>query len=221
MASDSEHTNRPRPPQRAQGRKWPIFVLLLGVVTLTLALTACAGPSSTSTPGATSTATPAPTVTAPPTPSSTSTPGATTGSPPTATSAPASTPTPKPTEATQVGESAGLSRETQEYIEAHCAFLATGSVAATWGDSADHDQKIIDWIEQNKPPEELRDLFEATAAWLQSKIEFAEERRSVPLDNDEAWAQYQSEEGIQETSNSLSRAQQALDYAVVEAFNKC
>lgn len=54
MTSDSEHTNRPRPQQQAQGRKWPIIVLLLGVVTLALALTACGGSSSTSTPGATS-----------------------------------------------------------------------------------------------------------------------------------------------------------------------
>ncbi len=54
MASDSEHTNRSRPPQQAQGRNWPVVVLLLGVATLALALTACGGSSSTSTPGATS-----------------------------------------------------------------------------------------------------------------------------------------------------------------------
>ncbi len=53
MASDSEHTNRPRPPQQAQGRKWPISVLLVGVVTLALALTACGGESSTSAPDGT------------------------------------------------------------------------------------------------------------------------------------------------------------------------
>ena len=53
MTSDSEHTNRQRPPQQARGHKWPILVLLLGVATLTLALTACGGSSSTSTPGAT------------------------------------------------------------------------------------------------------------------------------------------------------------------------
>ena len=41
MASDSEHRNSPS--QQAQGRKWPIVVLLLGVVTLALALTACGG----------------------------------------------------------------------------------------------------------------------------------------------------------------------------------
>ena len=54
MASDSEHTIRSRPPQQAQGRNWPVVVLLLGVATLALALTACGGSSSTSTPGATS-----------------------------------------------------------------------------------------------------------------------------------------------------------------------
>ena len=55
MTSRYEHTNRPRPlRQQAQGRKWPILVLLLGLATLALALTACGGPSSTSAPDATS-----------------------------------------------------------------------------------------------------------------------------------------------------------------------
>ena len=52
MTSESEHTNRQRSPQQAQGRKWPILVLLLGLAALTLALTACGGSSSTSTPDA-------------------------------------------------------------------------------------------------------------------------------------------------------------------------
>ena len=53
MTSRYEHTNRQRPlQQQAQGRKWPILVLLLGLAAL--ALTACGGPSSTSTPDATS-----------------------------------------------------------------------------------------------------------------------------------------------------------------------
>ena len=54
MTSESEHTNRQRSPQQAQGRQWPILVLLLGLAALALALTACGGPSSTSTPDATS-----------------------------------------------------------------------------------------------------------------------------------------------------------------------
>ena len=55
MTSRYEHTNRQRPLRRqAQGRKWPILVLLLGLAALALALTACGGPSSTSTPDATS-----------------------------------------------------------------------------------------------------------------------------------------------------------------------
>ena len=41
MAPHSEHTNWQRPPQQAQGRTWPILVLLLGLATLALALTAC------------------------------------------------------------------------------------------------------------------------------------------------------------------------------------
>ena len=53
MTSQYEHTNRQRPlRQQAQGRKWPILVLLLAA--LALALTACGGPSSTSAPDATS-----------------------------------------------------------------------------------------------------------------------------------------------------------------------
>ena len=52
MTSESEHTNRQRSPQQAQGRQWPILVLLLGLAALALALTACGGPSSTSTPDA-------------------------------------------------------------------------------------------------------------------------------------------------------------------------
>ena len=54
MTSEFEHTNRQRSPQQAQGRQWPILVLLLGLAALALALTACGGPSSTSTPDATS-----------------------------------------------------------------------------------------------------------------------------------------------------------------------
>ena len=54
MTSGFEHTNRQRSPQQARGRQWPILVLLLGLATLALALTACGGPSSTSTPDATS-----------------------------------------------------------------------------------------------------------------------------------------------------------------------
>ena len=55
MTSRYEHTNRQRPlRQQAQGRKWPILVLLLGLAALALALTACGGPSSTSAPDATS-----------------------------------------------------------------------------------------------------------------------------------------------------------------------
>ena len=77
MTSQSEHTNRQRSPQQAQGRKWPILVLPLGLVALVLVLTACGGSSSTSAPDATTSG--------PPTP---------------ATSTPASTPvTPEPTEA--------------------------------------------------------------------------------------------------------------------------
>ena len=54
MTSEFKHTNRQRSPQQAQGRRWPILVLLLGLAALALALTACGGPSSTSTPDATS-----------------------------------------------------------------------------------------------------------------------------------------------------------------------
>ena len=54
MTSGFEHTNRQRSPQQARGRQWPILVLLLGLAALALALTACGGPSSTSTPDATS-----------------------------------------------------------------------------------------------------------------------------------------------------------------------
>ena len=53
MTSQSEHTNRQRSPQQAQGRKWPILVLPLGLVALVLVLTACGGSSSTSAPDAT------------------------------------------------------------------------------------------------------------------------------------------------------------------------
>ena len=132
MTPRNEHTNRQRPlRQQAQGRKWPILVLLLA--TLTLALTACGGSSSTSTPGAT------------------------TGSPPTATSTPASTPTPEPTEAAEVGESTGIIRETREYMEAPCALIAAEQEVATWGEKADQIQKYIDFLENNEPPAELRD----------------------------------------------------------------
>ena len=55
MTSRYEHTNSQRPlRQQAQGRKWPILVLLIGLAVLALALTACGGPSSTSAPDATS-----------------------------------------------------------------------------------------------------------------------------------------------------------------------
>ena len=194
MASDSEHTNRPSSPQQAQGRKWPIVVLLLGVVTLALALTACGGSSSTSAPGAT------------------------TGSPATPTSTPESTLTPEPTEVTRFGESAGISRETQEYLEAHCALLAAEQEPTTWGEMADLSQKSIDWIEKNKPPDEVRGVFEFLVAWHQTIIKFAEERRSLSVDSDEAWTELESEEGVKEAYDTLAREQEVLDDAMVEAL---
>ena len=155
MTSEFEHTNRQRSPQQAQGRQWPILVLLLGLAALALALTACGGPSSTSTPGAT------------------------TGSPPTATSTPASTPTPEPTEAAAVSESAGISRETREYLEALCALQPAEQGPATWGEVADRVQKAIDFVEKNEPPEELRDFFEASVALDQLTVRFAKDHRSL------------------------------------------
>ena len=188
MASDSEHTNRPRPPQQAQGRKWPIVVLLLGVVTLALALVACGGSSSTSTPGAT------------------------TGSPPTATSAPASTPTPEPTEAAAVGEGAGTIRETRDYKEAFCA-LQPAEPLATWGEAADEMlQPFIDFIEKNEPPEELRDYFEASMALTRLMVRFAEEDRSLSFEEQDAW--FEDPETV-EAFKTLIRAEDALDDAVL------
>ena len=192
MTSDSEHTNRQRPPQQARGHKWPILVLLLGVAALTLALTACGGTSSTSTPGAT------------------------TGSPATATSTPASTPTPAPTEAAKVGESTGISRETREYLEALCAFHAAEQRPATWGGMADQEQKAIDFIENNEPPEELRDFYEASVAMSRMIVRFAEEHRSLSLEDDEAWSEYRKGPEWTEVSNTVARAYDALDDAVVK-----
>ena len=221
MTSDSEHTLKQRSPQQAQGRNWPILVLLLGLAALTLALTACGGSSSTSTPGATSATTPAPTATAPPTPSSTSTPGATTGSPPTATLTPASTPTPEPTEAVEVGESAGTIRYIREYRAAYCSSL--GAVEqqepATWGEAADLAQKAIDLIEKNEPPEELREFFEASVAMNRLLVRFAKERRSLSFEDDETRYEFFNEDPERdEAFKTLYRAQEALDDAVQEVF---
>ena len=200
MTSDSEHTNRPRPPQQAPGRQWPILVLLLGVVTLALALTACGGSSSTSTPGAT------------------------TGSPPTAISAPASTPTPKPTETSEVGESTGIRRETQEYIETLCALRTTKQEPATWGEEADKWQKDIDFIEKNEPPEELRDFFEASVTLNRLRVRFAEERRSLAYEGEDAQHAFNKNPERTEALQTVFNAQGALDDAVreaIEAINKC
>ncbi len=195
MTSDSEHTNRQRPPQQARGHQWPILVLLLGVATLTLALTACGGSSSTSTPGAT------------------------TGSPPTATSTPASTSTPEPTEAAAVSESAGISRETREYIEALCALRPAAQEPATWGKMADLTQKTIDFVEKNEPPEELRDLFEANVAMDQLIVRFAKDHRSLSLDDKEAWNEYLKGPEMAEASRNLESAYMALDAAVRDAVS--
>ena len=194
MTSQSEHTNRQRSPQQAQGRKWPILVLLLGLAALTLALTACGGSSSTSAPDAT------------------------TGSPPTATSPPASTPPPEPTEAAAVGEGAEISRETREYLEAVCVILAAEQESATWGEAADQGQKAIDWIEKNEPPEELRDFFEARVAVNRLIVRFAEENRSLALEEQDAWFE---DPERNEAFETLARAQDALADAVLDAFNEC
>ena len=212
MTSESEHTNRQRSPQQAQGRQWPILVLLLGLAALALALTACGGPSSTSTPDATS-ATRVP---------STSTPGATTGSPPTATSPPASTPTPKPTEAAEVGESTGTIRETREYLEAFCALQQALQPAeqgpATWGEVADRGQKVIDFVEKNEPPEELRDFAEAYVATDQLIVRFAKEHRSLSYEDEEAWNEYRNGPEMAEAKRNFGSAYIALDAAVQDAM---
>ena len=197
MTSDSEHTNRPSPPQQTQGRRWPILVLLLGLAALTLALTACGGSSSPSIPGAT------------------------TGSLPTATSTPASTPTPEPTEAAKVGESAGISRELREYMERLCALKSATQEPATWGEAADRWQKGIDLIEKNEPPEELRDYFEALVAMNRLMVRFAEERRSLSYEDDEAWSEFQNDPEMSEAIRTSFNEQEALDDAVQEAFNEC
>ena len=197
MTSDSEHTNRQRPPQQARGHQWPILVLLLGVATLTLALTACGGSSSTSTPGAT------------------------TGSPPTATSTPASTSTPKPTEAAAVSESAGISRETREYLEALCALQPAEQGPATWGTVADRSQKAIDFVEKNEPPEELRDVSEASMALDQLIVRFAKDHRSLSYEDEEAWNEYNEYRKGPEMAEALRNvesAHRALDAAVLDAM---
>ena len=195
MTSDSEHTNRQRPPQQARGHKWPILVLLLGVATLTLALTACGGSSSTSTPGAT------------------------TGSSPTATSIPASTPTPEPTEAAAVSESTGIRRETREYLEALCALQPAEQVPATWGEVADRVQKAIDFVEKNEPPEELRDFFEAYVAVDQLTVRFAKEHRSLSFEDQEAYNEYSEGPEMAEALRNVESAYMALDAAVQDAMS--
>ena len=195
MTSDSEHTNRQRPPQQARGHQWPILVLLLGVATLTLALTACGGSSSTSTPGAT------------------------TGSPPTATSTPASTSTPEPTEAAAVSESAGISRETREYLEALCALQPAEQGPATWGTVADRSQKAIDFVEKNEPPEELRDASEASVALDQLIVRFAKEHRSLSIEDEEAWNEYRKGPEMAEALRNVDSAYRALDAAVLAAMD--
>ena len=192
MISESEHKNRQRSPQQAQGRKWPILVLLLGLAALVLALTACGGSSSTSTPGAT------------------------TGSPPTATLTPASTPTPRPTEAAEVGETTGISRETREYIEALCPLQRAENKEATWSERADEAQKLIDFIEKNEPPEELRDYLEAEVAMNRLIVRYtAEQDHSLPLEPTAAWW---NDPESPEVAKTFLRELEALDRAVLEVF---
>ena len=193
MTSDSEHTKRQRPPQQARGRKWPILVLLLGLAALTLALTACGGSSSTSTPGAT------------------------TGSPSTATSTPASTPTPEPTEAAEVGESTGIIRETREYMEALCALQPAEQGPATWGKVADQAQKVIDFVEKNEPPEELRDFYEASVALDQLIVRFGKDHRSLSYEDQEAWNEYRKGPEMAEALRNVESAYMALDAALQDA----
>ena len=194
MASDSEHTNRPRPPQQAQGRTWPIIVLLLGVVTLALALTACGGPSSTSTPGAT------------------------TGGPATATSTPASTPPPAPTKAAKVGESAGISRETREYLEAYCS-LVPAEQPDTWGGVVDQTQKDIDFHEKNEPPSEMRDYAEADLAIARAFLKVATAQdSSAPFSSSYLTWSADSEDSA---DTEFLVALEALDDAVLEALGTC
>ena len=195
MTSESEHTNRQRSPQQAQGRQWPILVLLLGLAALVLAPTACGGSSSTSTPDTT------------------------TGSPSTATSTPASSPTPEPTDAAEVGESAGISRETREYIETVCALQPAEKETATWGKVADQAQKTLDFIEKNEPPEELRDLLEASVAVNRLMVRFGEERRSLSVADEEAWSEYSYEDPERtEAFETYIRAQEALDDDVLDVL---
>ena len=124
---------------------------------------------------------------------------------------------PEPTEAAEVGETAGISRETREYAEAYCA-LQPAEPPATWGEAADLAQKAIDFIEKNEPPEELRDFFEAHVAGNRLLVRFAKERRSLSYEDDEAWTEYRKGPEWTEAANTVGRAQEALDDAMLEAL---
>lgn len=197
MPSKPEHTNRPRPPQQAHGHKWPILVLLLGVATLTLALTACGGSSSSSAPGAT------------------------TGSPSTATSPPASTPTPNPTEAAETGASAEPAQEALEYyVRAYCFFLGLAAPQpATWGEWADQIQMYLDGIEKDEPPEVLRDFFEAVTAQLRLRMRFAEDRRSLSYEDKAGWDKYREGPEMAEAARNTYSAYQAIDDDMLSLLN--
>lgn len=137
MASDSEHTNRPRSPQQAKGRKWPIVVLLLGVVTLALALTACGGEPSTSTPGVTSGGQ---------SPEPTATPTA----PPTTSEAPA------PAGRLTLEETGAWCTQFDErFVE------KLSGLEESWGNLVEVYEWLQDEIASVNPPEELQEFWDA------------------------------------------------------------
>ena len=126
---------------------------------------------------------------------------------------------PNLTEAAAVSESAGISRETREYIEALCALIAAEQEVATWGEKADQIQKYIDFLENNEPPAELRDLFEANVAMQKLIVRFAKEHRSLSYEDEEAWNEYIKGPEMQEANTTLGRAIEALDDAVLEVLS--
>ena len=52
-------------------------------------------------------------------------------------------------------------------------------------------------------------------------VRFAEERRSLSYEDDEAWSEFQNDPEMSEAIRTFFNEQEALDDAVQEAFNEC
>ena len=98
-----------------------------------------------------------------------------------------------------------------DYVVAICNFAQGIGVPETWGDLAATLRAIIDFLEENEPPNELRDYFGETVAGSKLLEDFVKEKDpNVAVDPSEMSA-FQDGPEFQAVEDAVNEAEDALD----------